>query len=372
MMVGLLLYGGGVRHHFRPQPTRRTSHTGKSEGVRPSIGPVLAGSPVERLSLASRDIDEVRTFGGSHFYPRRFLHPLQRSGRLAARFNVLRLGAVTIGDVQYGADVTLGYEHPDAYQVGVPVAGRLIARQGGRTIIGAGDQAPVFRVGEEVILDHWSADCRQLGVKIDRSLLESQLGTLLDAPVRTPIELPAQLDIASGPGRSWATVIRLLAAEFDSDTGLFDHPLIIERLYEVLISGLLLATDHPYRGQLTGRDRAYRPTSVRRAIDMIHAHPEYPFTVVTLARAAGVSVRTLQAGFQRYLDTTPMGYLRHLRLTRVHDDLLAADPRDSTVTDIAHRWGFMHLGRFSGAYRQRYHTTPAQTLRRRSAEDILG
>jgi AraC-like DNA-binding protein len=39
-----------------------------------------------------------------------------------------------------------------------------------------------------------------------------------------------------------------------------------------------------------------------------------------------------------------------------------ADPGRTTVTDVAHRWGFDHLGRFAASYRARYHTTPSQTL----------
>ncbi len=318
---------------------------------------------VQRLSLASDDIEHVRAFGGRLFYPRRFLHPLQRSGRLAARFDVLRLGeTLTIGDVRYGADIALGYENPAAYQVGVPLGGRLVARQGGRPIVGEGTRAPVFRVGEDVTLDHWGADCRQLGVKIDRHLLEGKLQTLLDAPLRTPIMLPAELDIASGAGRSWAATVRMVAAEFGNDTGLLAHPLIVARLHDLLTVGLLLAVGHPHHEQLTRGGRAYRPVSVRRAVDAIHAHPEHPFTIGTLAGAADVSARTLQAAFQRYLGTTPMGYLRRVRLDRAHQDLLAADPADTTVADVAHRWGFMHLGRFAAAYRAEFRTTPSRTL----------
>jgi AraC-like DNA-binding protein len=333
-----------------------------SAPVGPPAGQAADGCRVQRFSLRSGDVEEVRIFGGSLFYRRRFLHPLQRSGRLTARFDVLRLGSLTIGDIQYGADVTLGYAHPDAYQVGVPLAGRLEAHQGGRAILGAGAQAPVFRVGEDVVLDRWSAECRQLAVKINREVLESQLQMLLDAPAPVPIKLPAQLDITAGLGRSWAALIRLVAGEFGNDTGMLDQPLIAGHLHESLTIGLLLATDHPYRDALTRPGRAYRPPPVRRAIDAIQANPEHPFTVTTLAHTAGVSVRTLQAGFRRYIGSTPMAYLRDVRLARAHDNLRAADPHQTTVTDVAYRWGFVHLGRFAAAYRTRYHTTPFRSL----------
>ncbi|MEU4425549.1 AraC family transcriptional regulator [Actinoplanes sp. NPDC024001] len=318
---------------------------------------------VRRLSLRSADVDQVRSFGGRHFYPRKFLHPLGRSGRLDARFDLLQVGALTIGDVRYGADVTLGYENPDAYQVGVPLAGRLETHQGGRAIIGAGTQAGLFRVGEDVVIDRWAADCRQLGVKIGRELLEGRLQTLLDAPGTVPLKLSAQLDISTGMGHSWAALVRLIAAEFSNETGLLREPLIVHQLQETLIMGLLMACDHPYRAELARQGRAYRPAPVRRAIDAIQADPQHPFTVAELARAAGVSVRTLQTAFRSHLGCSPMAYLRQVRLDRAHQELRASDPRHTTVTQIAYRWGFVHLSRFADAYRARYGTTPRETLR---------
>ena len=317
---------------------------------------------VERLSVRSSDIDEVRAFGGRYFFPRKFLRPLHRSGRLDARFDMLRFGSLTICDARYGADVTLGYE-PDAYQVGVPLAGCLVAHQGGRAMLGAGNQAAVSRVGEDVVLDRWSAGCRQLVVKIERDALDRQLEDLLGVSVAAPIKLPGLLDIGVGRGRSWAALIRLVAGEFRSAAGLLDHAVIVSNLHNAVTTGLLLAVDHPEREALDRPARAYRPPAVRRAIEAMHAHPEHPFTAATLANTANVSVRTLQAGFQRYTGRSPMAYLRDVRLARAHEDLRAADPCLTTVGRIAHRWGFTHLGRFAALYRARYRTTPSQTLR---------
>ncbi|MGC4792182.1 helix-turn-helix transcriptional regulator [Micromonospora sp. DT178] len=63
-------------------------------------------------------------------------------------------------------------------------------------------------------------------------------------------------------------------------------------------------------------------------------------------------------------DTTPMRYVRQIRLERAHRDLQAADPSTGvTVTMIARRWGFTHLGRFSTDYRAAYGSSPSHTLR---------
>lgn len=113
---------------------------------------------------------------------------------------------------------------------------------------------------------------------------------------------------------------------------------------------------------VAGPDRV-PPTTVRRAVAYIDAHADQPVTGEDIAAAAGVSVRALQAGFRRHLDTTPLGYLRRVRLERAHRDLQAADPTTgATVAAIARRWGFTDLSRFAADYRRTFGRLPRHTL----------
>lgn len=107
----------------------------------------------------------------------------------------------------------------------------------------------------------------------------------------------------------------------------------------------------------------HRNARVRTAVEMIHSRAHEPLTVSDIACAAGLSVRGLQESFQRTLDRTPMQYLREVRLRRAHDDLLRAEPGSVAVAEIAARWGFTHMGRFSGEYLRRFGEYPKQTLR---------
>jgi transcriptional regulator GlxA family with amidase domain len=59
-----------------------------------------------------------------------------------------------------------------------------------------------------------------------------------------------------------------------------------------------------------------------------------------------------------------MAYLRALRLEKVRDTLSAAEPGSVSVTEVAARWGFVHLGRFAGAYSRAFGERPSETLRR--------
>jgi AraC-like DNA-binding protein len=103
---------------------------------------------------------------------------------------------------------------------------------------------------------------------------------------------------------------------------------------------------------------------LRVAVEYIHSHAHLPISSGTVAEVAGLSVRGLQSAFASQLDTTPNAYLRDVRLDHVRADLLALGSREATVTEIAARWGFAHLGRFAAAYAARFGERPAETLRR--------
>lgn len=105
------------------------------------------------------------------------------------------------------------------------------------------------------------------------------------------------------------------------------------------------------------------PRHLRKALDLLEAEPERAWTASRLAAACGVARRTLQKHFRLFVGCSPLRYLREVRLDRVHRELLGGKA-DATVTEIATRCGFNHLGRFAQCYRARYQETPSATLLR--------
>ena len=99
------------------------------------------------------------------------------------------------------------------------------------------------------------------------------------------------------------------------------------------------------------------------AEEFLRASLTEPVTLTDIAAAAGVSVRTLTRLFARRYGMGPMRWLRTLRLDAVRRALLDADPAERSVTEVALRHGFTHLGRFAGQYRERFGETPSDTLR---------
>ncbi|MBF4608989.1 helix-turn-helix transcriptional regulator [Curtobacterium sp. VKM Ac-1393] len=107
-----------------------------------------------------------------------------------------------------------------------------------------------------------------------------------------------------------------------------------------------------------------RNARLRTAVEYVHAHASKPITITDLAAVTGLSVRSVQEAFRRVFDESPLTYLRDVRLDRVRGELLEADPQAGIIGDVARRWGFAHLGRFSATYAARFGEYPKQTLRR--------
>jgi transcriptional regulator GlxA family with amidase domain len=98
-------------------------------------------------------------------------------------------------------------------------------------------------------------------------------------------------------------------------------------------------------------------------VDIIEAGRDLPLTTLTLAKQCHVSVRSLQEGFRRHLGTSPMAYLRVVRLQRAPPGPAVGRCRSQHRRLIAHRWGFIDLGRFAAAHNRMYGETPLQALR---------
>jgi AraC family ethanolamine operon transcriptional activator len=100
-----------------------------------------------------------------------------------------------------------------------------------------------------------------------------------------------------------------------------------------------------------------------RARDYIEAHFDEPVTMAMLCRHSAVSARTLERAFIEHFDMSPSHYLKVRRLNAVHGELMRTHIGEHTVTELAMRHGFNHLGRFSHDYKKLFHEMPKDTLR---------
>jgi AraC-like DNA-binding protein len=326
------------------------------------MGSDPSGAEPYSVAVETCDLDEAREICGEQLYPWT-LRVIGGPARMAGRFAFLHLDGFTVADLRYGAEIAGEYGERGSYHVSLPLAGTFSVVHHGQLINGTVRRAGVYRpVGANKLLRS-SRDCHLLAVKIDRAVLEGALSALLDAPVRGPLRLGGEMDVTRAPGSSCAHLIRFLGSEIDNPNGLLRHPIVAAPIEESLLMSLLHAVGHQYRDDLRRPAAGCARRRVGRVVDAIEAEPQGPYTLAGLAAIAEVSLRCLQREFQRQYGLPPMAFLRRVRLARAHAQLLGADPAETSIADVARRWGFPRNRRFSTRYLMAYGATPAETLR---------
>ncbi|MBR1177208.1 helix-turn-helix domain-containing protein [Bradyrhizobium sp. KB893862 SZCCT0404] len=105
-------------------------------------------------------------------------------------------------------------------------------------------------------------------------------------------------------------------------------------------------------------------TIADRALAYALSRRENPPSVDDLCRQIGVSRRNLQDCFRDAFGFSPTHFLRVARLNAVRRELktIAATGQRVSIGDVAASWGFWHLSRFAGNYRELFGELPSQTL----------
>ncbi|MGW0191443.1 helix-turn-helix transcriptional regulator [Streptomyces sp. NPDC003362] len=199
---------------------------------------------------------------------------------------------------------------------------------------------------------------------LDPGLLD-QVAATGPKPLREPVRLTGHRPHSPAAARHLKQTITYLRDHVLGNPDAAGQPLIASAGGQLLAASVLAAFPNTAHTDPTAQDRTdAHPATLRRAVAYIEDHADQPLTVADIAAAAHVTIRALQYAFRRHLDTTPLAYLRRVRLAQVHRELRAAHPLGgTTVGDIAARWGFAHPGRFAALYREAYGTSPSDTLR---------
>ena len=318
--------------------------------------------PPNRRRVTTNDVDEARTEVAQVFCPHE-LEPLKRGGGppIEVKLRSASMGSIGLTYLDYGGPVRIDpIPLKDFFLVQVPLAGSAKIRCGGKEIISDPGLASVPHPDHALSME-WGAGNPQIIFYAERGALETQLGRLLGRPGRQPIEFDLGMNMSDPRVRSWWRSVEMLREDIVLGSPLLDEPLAARQLEQMIMNRLLLA--HPHTASAALRDGdATQSRVVARARKLMEDHAGEELTVADIAEAVGVSLRALQEGFRRDLSTSPTAYLRDLRMARAHDQLRLGDPSRTSVTEIAMKCGFVHLGRFSVEYRRRYSESPSQTL----------
>jgi AraC family transcriptional regulator, ethanolamine operon transcriptional activator len=166
--------------------------------------------------------------------------------------------------------------------------------------------------------------------------------------------------------RALGTWLQCVLNRVHADPAVLAYPAAVDALECDLLEGLLrtLCLGVPSPLLEGARHRRY---GFDLAIEYLRAADLGSLTAPALCAEVQVSQRTLEYAFRERLGTSPMGFIRRLRLHAVRRALLAAEGEGATVTEIAMTFGFYQLGRFAAEYRAIFGELPSATLTRHCA-----
>ena len=139
--------------------------------------------------------------------------------------------------------------------------------------------------------------------------------------------------------------------------------LLAAELEDDLITALLLAMDENQPDTDDAPSGRVSKCQVALAEDYLINNLTGPVSRSKLAEIAGVSVRSLSRAFVQRHGVGPMRFLKERRLEAARMELINAQPENAKVSDIALRYGFTELGKFSMLYKSVYKEKPSETLK---------
>lgn len=309
-------------------------------------------------NFASTDLDLVQSSVSTLIKPHRL--SLQSSSQpLHTHLRFAQLGQISLMRLGYGADVRIQPEElAGFYLVQVPQYGHASIRSGTEQVDSSPQVATVLNPNVEIDMV-WRANNEQLMLKIDRALIE-QIAPHFES-ISRPAELIFPLKFLAHQHTSWRLMMRYVIDCARNSETYAQSPLLLAQLEQLVVT-TFLELHPPIQAEPHRRLEKILPKPIRLVEQYLHEHADQPIRLEQLAAVAQTSVRSLHAGFQAHCGISPMQYLRQIRLERARFDL--SQPSAASITEVALRWGFMHLGRFSAEYKRRFGESPSHTQKR--------
>ena len=315
-------------------------------------------SDLYRNEFTTDDLAEAREFL-DRTYSLRLLLAGVAAGNPFLAVSHTETGAFAVSDVALPADLTFALDPSDQVIISTVVQGTVQVERG--------QDIDRYRPGDVLIgsVQHIGRTVRTHGLRgrnviLPLPLLHAVAGT--EPGTSAPWRFLSPRPFSPAGRAQWSAVTQYVDGLLASPDAALS-PLVITSAARLLAATALTVFPHTALAPAAPRDRRVASTvTVRRAIAFIDEHARRDITAADIAAAACVTIRSLQLAFRRELDTTPMAYLRTVRLTRAHRELVDAGPGQETITAVAYRWGFSSTSRFSAYYRETYGVSPRQTL----------
>ena len=223
------------------------------------------------------------------------------------------------------------------------------------------DSSLFFLSGGEEFMFHMPTGMQLLSVTFERDMFEQALthtaaakdiGALLRQPV---IRVPHKR-FADTRQRLLAMFTQALSSE--TSAGAWE-----QAFEEAVLDELLQLMTDPACDKQQRSPSSTRSFIVEKCHRLVAAQMTHAPSVSDLCEQLQISRRTLQNSFHAVAETTPLNYLRSVRLNGVRRTLMSTQAAQLSIGDAAAQWGFYHLSHFAADYFQLFAELPSQTAR---------
>ncbi|MBF7685419.1 AraC family transcriptional regulator [Acinetobacter sp. B10A] len=320
------------------------------------------------LLFKHQDLKETCKNVGEIFKPHLLKTDIKDS-EFSATMHHVKTGLLSLSRLEYGADVHIEPDYlDDFYLIQIPIQGYAEIEYATQKFISYTRVASIISPDLPLKM-RWKKDAPQLMLKINQSDFLHHVQQHLPHYENTPIFNP-KLDFSTLGGSYFLQLMTTLIDALSIKNHPLHHPIALKQFESSLFTALLYGQDNDALNVITRyQDKPVSPHFIKRTECYMREHLHEPLNIEILAKHAGVSTRTLFSGFKNFLGMTPMTYLKELRLEQAYQELKKNEYL--SVTDIAYKWGFTHLGRFSQEYKRRYGELPSSTHRSHQVNQML-
>jgi AraC-like DNA-binding protein len=272
-------------------------------------------------------------------------------------YSNLRFGGVSLRHFQWQCNTaceTVTHRLGSHVAVFLPLSGEFHAVQGRCAAIARPGHALIAN-SSEVLRRTWRGHCDLLYLMFSREQLACLLSR--NAMQEHRLLVGGDLDVVDfGQLQAFLQLLEILIDDPAIVTRSPYHPDAAESATSLLSLLLAQAID---RNVGTANNGAITPSFVRKMEAYVRRNLANPISADDLAAVAGVSVRSVYSGFQKYRSTTPNAFVRNERLKEAGRLLRAPGGQSKgNITSVASRVGYTTLSQFSRDFRARYGASP--------------
>ncbi|NNP71651.1 AraC family transcriptional regulator [Acinetobacter defluvii] len=268
---------------------------------------------------------------------------------------------MTIGCIQYGANVAINISQLKSYSISLPLHGTQLLNIRGERHQSNEKQGLIVsnNDSQDLFIDK---NCKKLQVVIPEKSMQLVLSDLLHRPIHEQIIFNPMMNLGIDQmAAAWWSNIQNFMLVKTQYKGFYGLNMFSEDYENFLIKTLLLSQENNFSNALRSLADSAEPIYIQKVKQFLIEHAQENITAEMILNVAGVSKSKLYEQFQHYYGTSPIAFLKKYRLQKIYQTLSIRQQQDFSISKLAYDWGFSHLSRFSQEYREEFGENPSET-----------